>query len=128
MALRQYRLVLFYAPLEAAMEDNKMSIDSSSNTYHEAATEFIQQIRQHSPSAADCIEQIQAQYGTRAAYLAAFALVYLKHSQIAHKYNPSQRELYLFTYCEEMRECAEAIRLYEDAAAHLMPGINRTDG
>lgn len=107
-----------------------MSIHSNleSNAYSEAANEFIQQIRQYSPPAADCIVQIQAQYGIRAAYLAAFALVDLKHRQVAHKYNPSNQDVYAFTYCEEMGEIAEAIQLYKQAATCLMPGIDWTDG
>jgi hypothetical protein len=122
--LRQNCLVPFYASLLAGVKDDEMSVHSnfSSKTYHEAAIEFIQQIRQYSSSAADCIEQIQLQYGIRAAYLAAFALVDLKHRQVKHQYNPSSHDLHAFTYCDEMRETAEAIRLYEAAAAHLLPG------
>jgi len=99
-----------------------MSVHSegSSNTYSEAAKEFIQEIRQHSSPAADCIEQIHAQFGTRAAYLAAFALAYLKQRQAHQKYPPSQHDLYAFTYCEEMQNSAEAIQLYKEAATHLL--------
>ena len=97
-----------------------MSVQYSSDTYREAAIEFIQQIRQYSPPAADCIEQIQERYGTRAAYLAAFALAHLKVEQQAHKFSPSQKNIHAFTYCEEMAEIAEAIQLYEAAAGYLL--------
>lgn len=105
-----------------------MSIQAhgETNSYGQAANEFVQQIRQLSPAAADCIEQIREQFGTRAAYLAAFALILLKNKQVETQYNPSQRDLYAFTYCEEMRETAAAMHLYEEAARHLLPGITGT--
>jgi len=122
MALRQYGLIPFYAPLFATVEDNEMSVasNSGSKAYSQVATEFMQQIRQYSPAAADCIDQIQVQYGTRAAYLAAFALLDLKQRQLKRRYKPSSQDLHAFTYCEEMAETAEAIRLYDDAVSHLL--------
>jgi hypothetical protein len=105
-----------------------MSIHTNgeTNSYGDAANQFVQQIRQLSPSAADCIEQIRDRFGTRAAYLAAFALILLKNQQVEKQFNPSQRDLYAFTYCEEMRDTAGAMQLYEEAANHLLPGINGT--
>ena len=99
-----------------------MSVHSSSGSkaYGQVAIEFNQQIRQYSAAAADCIEQIQAQFGTRAAYLAAFALIDLKQRQIKQHYNPSSKDLHAFTYCEEMAEIAEAIQLYDEAVGHLL--------
>jgi hypothetical protein len=97
-----------------------MSVHSSSNTYSQIAVEFIRQIRQYNESAAACIDQIQAQYGTRAAYLASFALLDLKHRQLKRHYNPTPRDVHAFTYCEEMGEIAEALQLYEAAVTHLL--------
>jgi len=107
-----------------ALEDNKVSITTNpgSKVYSEAAHEFIQQVRLQSSAAAACLEQIQSQDGSRAAYLAAFALIQLKRLQLERKYLPSQHDLHVFTFCEEMRDTAEAIRLYEQAAEHLLLG------
>src|SRR5579871_2509889 len=113
--IRSYSLLRV---VKTTVEANEMSVHFSSNAYSQVATEFIQQIRQDSPSAAECIEQIQGQYGTRAAYLAAFALLQLKRSQVEHGYPPNSQDLHAFTYCEEMRDTPEAIQLYEAAANH----------
>jgi hypothetical protein len=96
--------------------------------YTDAADELTQEIRQLSPAAADCIEQIRAKFGTRAAYLAAFALIiYRERLHRAGKSAPRE-DLKSFTYYEEMRDIAEAVQLYEEAAAHLHAGSSREDG
>jgi hypothetical protein len=99
-----------------------MSVTSETGAkpYGKAAAEYIEQIRQQSPPAADCLEHIQAQYGTRAVYLAAFALVFLKQRETEHSYATSAHDLHAFTYCEEMRNDALALQLYETAAAHFL--------
>ncbi|MEO8393716.1 MAG: hypothetical protein ABI700_12065 [Chloroflexota bacterium] len=99
-----------------------VTADHSSKSYGDVAIQFIQQIREHSSSAADCLEQIQVDYGTRAAYLAAYALIFLKQWQTQQRYVASSQDLHAFTYCEEMKGNAEAIQLYEDAARHLLSG------
>nr|AUN37600.1 hypothetical protein [uncultured bacterium] len=96
--------------------------------YSDAADELTEEIRQLSPAAADCIEQIRAKFGTRPAYLAAFALIiYRERLHRAGKSAPIE-DLKSFTYYEEMRDIGEAIQLYEEAAAHLQAGSNREDG
>ena len=98
------------------------------NAYRDAAKAFIQQIGQHNPCAAAYIERIEVHYGTRAAYLAGFALVNLLERESLNHFLPSQYDLSAFTYCDEMRENAEAMRLYLDAAGHLFPGMECSDG
>jgi hypothetical protein len=100
-----------------------MSVSStagSHNTYCEAANEYIQRIRQYSPSAAHCIEQIQSQYGVRAAYLAGFALMMLKDHVNQSGYSSPNNALKSFTYYDEMQMYAGAIALYVEAAKHLL--------
>src|SRR6185436_11214813 len=94
-------------------------VTENTHRYTDVAREFIDTLRQHSPHAAERVEQIREQYGTRAAYLAAFALVRLKTQQATSHYTPSQRDIHAFTYCEEMGETADAIRLYDEAVAYL---------
>ena len=98
------------------------------NEYTDVADELTKEIRQISPAAADCIEQIRAKYGTRSAYLAAFALVIYQVRITRAGKVPLREDLTGFTYYEEMREIAEAIQLYEEAAAHLRAGRNSEDG
>lgn len=93
------------------------------SSYNAAGQDFNANIRQHSPEAADCLEQIRTRYGERAAYLAAFALHRLKQMQDNRPYLVSRRDVYNFTFCEEMQDNADALRLYETAAAHLLPGV-----
>ena len=88
--------------------------------YGNVAREFIQQVRQQNSPAADCIEQIHTQYGARAAYLAAFALTLLKDRLNQQGYSSTQLALESFTYYQEMQGDAEAIRLYQEAAAHFL--------
>lgn len=83
--------------------------------YTQAADDYIQQIREHSPAAAASLDQIREKFGVRAAYLAAFALVVLKQ-----KLRPAPDALKKFTFYQEMQDNAEAIRLYNDAAAKLL--------
>ena len=92
------------------------------NEYTQAANEVTEDIREFSPAAADCIEQIEVQHGTRVAYLAAFVLVQLKRLQSERKCALSQQDIHAFTYCEEMRKNAEAIQLYDAAAGYLLSG------
>jgi len=89
--------------------------------YTHAANELTHEIRQLSFSAADCIEEIRAQYGVRAAYLAAFALI-IYRERLRRTGKASDREdLRSYLYYEEMKGNAKAIELYEAAAGYLMP-------
>ena len=99
-------------------KDSKMS--QSYDAYTNLANEFISKIRKQSPAAAECIEQIRAQYGAQPAYLAAFALVMLAQRLNQTGYASLGEALKSFTFYEEMKDTAEAIRLYEDAAEHLL--------
>lgn len=94
---------------------------TNANNYSTLALAFIDRVRQHNPLAAACLEQLLTAYGSRTAYLAAFALVHLKNQQLEKHYGPSKYELHAFTFCEEMRDTRAAMRLYEQAAAHLFP-------
>jgi hypothetical protein len=89
------------------------------NVYAQAASGFIQQIRQHSPPAAGCLEQIQTQYGSYAAFLAAFALVILQDRHNRPRSPSSYDALKTFPYYEEMRGKPEALSLYKEAADYL---------
>ena len=93
-------------------------MSQSYDAYGKVANEFIQQVRQHSPAAADCLEQIRTQYGERAAYLAAFALVIFA-GRNRNGFSSFQEELQSFTYYQEMQGDAEALRLYQEAAGYL---------
>ena len=88
--------------------------------YAAVADDLIEEIQEMSASAANCIEQLRTEYGTRAAYLAAFALVICRSN--FPRSNPSflGEALKEFVFYEEMHETAEAIRLYQEAAAHLL--------
>jgi hypothetical protein len=89
------------------------------NIYSQAASGFIQQIRQYSPPAAGCLEKIQSLYGSYAAFLAAFALVILQDRHNRPRSPSSYDALKTFLYYEEMREKPEAINLYKEAADYL---------
>ena len=95
-------------------------MSQSYEDYDELANEFIQEVRQRSPAAADCLEQIRTHYGAHPAYLAAFALVMLTQRISQRGYSSPQQALESFTYSLEMQGDAEAIRLYHEAAAHLL--------
>jgi hypothetical protein len=88
--------------------------------YAAVANDLIEEIQEISPAAADCIEQIRAKYGTRAAYLAAFALVLYRNGCTRSDHSVPGDDLKLFIFYEEMHEMVEAIRLYKDAAIYLL--------
>jgi hypothetical protein len=92
----------------------------SDESYARLAAEYVKHIREHSPASADCITQIETQFGSRASYLAAFALVMLKDHLNQSGYESLENALKSFTYYIEMETEAEAIRLYRDAANHLL--------
>ena len=96
--------------------------NARSNAYSIVAAEYIEQIRQVCPVAAARLEQIQAQYGARAAYLAAFALANLHLHQAKTQRLPGRKDIFAYTYCAEMRDDPAALRLYEEAVAHLIAG------
>src|SRR4051812_36811114 len=94
------------------------------NDYTHAANEVTQELRRLSPSAADCVEQIRSQYGTRAAYLAAFALI-IYQERLTRSGKASDREdLKRFIYYEEMRDNADAIELFEAASGYVLPKLS----
>jgi len=97
-------------------------MSQSYDTYGKIADEFIRQVRQRSPAAADCIEQIRIQHGARPAYLAAFALVIFGSRLNQRGYATPQEALKSFTFYEEMKDNAEAIQLYEEAGRNLLLG------
>ena len=93
--------------------------------YTHAANELTQELRRVSPTAADCIEQIRTRYGTRAAYLAAFALI-IYRERLTRSGKASDREdLKRFMYYQEMCGIADAIELYEAASGYVLPEINQ---
>jgi hypothetical protein len=95
------------------------------NDYTHAANELTQELRRFSPSAADCVEQIRFDYGIRAAYLAAFALI-IYRERLTRSGKASDREdLKRFIYYQEMRDIADAIELYEAAAGYVLPETNQ---
>ena len=96
--------------------------------YGEATEDFLQQIQRVCPPAAQCVQQIRAAFGLRAAYLAAFALINLQQRQVQNRYPPSHHDLTAFTFWDELGECAGAVHLYEEAAAHLFPDMDGVDG
>ena len=96
--------------------------------YGEATEDFLHQIRPVSPAAAQCVQQIRATFGLRAAYLAGFALINLQQRQVQNMYPPSRHDLTAFTFWDELCECAGAVHLYEEAAAHLFPDMDGVDG
>ncbi len=97
----------------------KIVMSLNPDEYTQAAAELIQQIRQQSAAAAQCLELIQARNGVRAAYLAAFALIILKGQAGQMGYPSLDEALKVFTFYDEMQEDSESIRLYEQAA-HLL--------
>ena len=92
--------------------------------YTHAANEVTQELRRLSPAAADCVEQIRAKYGVRAAYLASFALI-IYQERLTRSGKASDREdLKRFVYYKEMRDNADAIELFEAASGYVLPEIN----
>jgi len=90
------------------------------NVYTYAANGFIQQIRQDSPRAAGCLEQIQNEYGPYPAFLAAFALTVLRDRRNRPSFSAQHEALKTFTFYDEMQGTTEAIRLYKEAADYLL--------
>src|SRR4051794_10020806 len=97
-----------------------MAVVGLAVVYTQAAEVYIQQIRQYSLPAAGCLEQIRIQYGSYAAFLAAFALVVLRERRNRLHSLSSSEALKAFTYYEEMRDTDEAIQLYREAATYLL--------
>src|SRR4051812_43814528 len=92
----------------------------SEDSYLQAVHEYLLRVRQYSPAAAECIEQIQSQFGARAAYLAGFALIMLKDRLNRMAYSSLHHALKTFSYYDEMQGSPDAIRLYEEAAEQLL--------
>ena len=90
------------------------------NLYDYDAKILTEEIRQLSPAAAACIEQIRAKYGEYAASLSAVALVVYRESLMRSRRSSSHEDFTGFIYYEEMREIPEAIPLYDEAVAHLL--------
>jgi hypothetical protein len=99
----------------------------NTTTYALAASTFIQRIRDTSPTAAGCLDQIRVSQGDQAAYHAAFALIVLKERQVRYRSPLSMDNLYGFTAYEELRSSAEALKLYKDAARHYLIDVIGTD-
>jgi len=53
--------------------------------------------------------------------------VLLKQQQSQYGNATSQRDLHAFTYSEEMRDTPAALQLYEEAAAHLLSGTDKSN-
>ena len=100
---------------------------TNSTTYASAASTFIQRIRDTSPAAADCLDQIRVSQGDQAAYHAAFAVIVLKEQQVRYRYPLSIQALYHFTAYEELRSSAECIHLYKEAARHYLIDLADTE-
>jgi hypothetical protein len=93
---------------------------SSDASYLQVVHEYLLRVRHYSPAAAECIEQIQSQFGARAAYLAGFALIMLKDYLNRTVYSSLHNALKTFSYYDEMQGNPDAIRLYEEAAEQLL--------
>ena len=93
--------------------------------YTHAANEVTEELRRLSPTAADCIEQIRTKYGTRAAYLAAFALIIYQERLTRSGKASDQEDLKRFVYYQEMQNKADAIELFEAASGYVLPEIKQ---
>jgi len=88
--------------------------------YAAVANDLTGEIREISASAANCIEQLRTTYGTRAAYLAAFALILCRNNVARPNQACLGEALKGFVFYEEMHETPEAIGLYKEAAVYLL--------
>lgn len=91
------------------------------SAYRPILLHFIQVIRQESEVAANCIEQIQEQYGTRPAYLAAYAVLVMKQQHEEYKRPIKSTDLNTYTFYDEWQHQAFALALYRQAAVNLFP-------
>ena len=101
---------------------------TSAIAYGRMASVFVESIREVSPYAADCLEQLGASLGNSVAYHAAFALIILKEREIVYQQAPTYRDLTDFTVYQEIQGHVEALDLYEDAARHFLTGLSDLDG
>ncbi len=100
-------------------------LDSNSDTaaYRDILAHFIQAVREDSEVAANCIEQIREHYGTRPAYLAAYAIVVMKYQNEKYKRPVRASDLNSYTFYEELQENAHALALYRQAAFNVFPTL-----
>ena len=97
------------------------------NEYGEPASDYIRQVNEFCPSASALLERIRTAYGDRAAYLAGFALLCLKEQQARYQNKLTHADIRRFTFYEEMQADDEAIKLYIEAAAHLLTFADLSD-
>ena len=101
-------------------------MSTTTRSYGELATQTIQAVLEYNDDAARCIGLLRAEYGSRAAYLAAFAILMMKYDLDTYHHLPLKSDLYSFTFAEEMREHPDALRIYEEAACYIL-GIEGWD-
>src|SRR5688572_8915306 len=97
---------------------------SDTSTYRAVLAEFLPAIRESSEPAAAYIGQILEKYGSRAAYLAAYALLFIKLQQDERQREPHLQDLNTYTFYAEMGQDAEALALYRQAAVALLPALH----
>lgn len=97
--------------------------NSNASSYRAALAELLTTFRALSPDAAECLAQLEQHFGTRAAYLAAYALHVLKIQADEHRRVPTIMTLKSFTFYEEMQQHPEAVALYYQATTHLFPDL-----
>lgn len=91
------------------------------SAYRPVLAHFIQVIRAESEIAARCIEQIWEQFGTRPAYLAAYAILVMKQQHEEYKRPIKSSDLNTYTFYDEWQDQAFALALYRQAAVNLFP-------
>jgi hypothetical protein len=104
-----------------------MMLDSDPDgaAYQAILAHFIQTVRTDSEVAANCIEQIWEHYGTRRAYLAAYAILVMKQQYEENKRPVRSEDLNTYTFYDELCENAHALALYRQAAINLFPNLDK---
>lgn len=95
--------------------------DFDTSAYRPVLAHFVQAMRGDSEVAASCIEQIWEHYGTRAAYLAAYAILVMKQQHEEYQRPVKSEDLKTYTFYDELQDQAYALVLYRQAAASLFP-------
>src|SRR5215207_11097115 len=90
-------------------QDIMLDSDSDSAAYQSILAHFIQSVRSDSEVAARCIEQIWEHYGTRRAYLAAYAILVMKQQYEENKRPIRSEDLNTYTFYDELHENAHAL-------------------
>lgn|GEM_PF-4409665 len=99
--------------------------NSDTSAYRAILAHFIQAIRSESEVAANCIEQIWEYYGTRRAYLAAYAILVMNQQYKENKRPVRSEDLNTYTFYDELHENAHALALYHQAAVNLFPDLGK---